>query len=176
MKERIVVPDPVSDPEGYQKALLGLVGDEDPVAILAATPDRFEELTDELDLATLQKRPEPNEWSVEELLSHLFGAEVVYSFRWRITLAQDHPRLAGYDQEAWAKLPHPSFPELLSAFASLRRANVWLIEETPTSNWDRPALHEERGEEPFGMSVQLLAGHDIAHLKQLEQTIAAVTP
>lgn len=175
MEERIVVPDPVAEPQAYQEALLGLLGDEDPVAILAATPERFEEQTDDLDLEVLQKRPGPNEWSVEELLGHLFGAEIVYSFRWRITLAQDNPKLAGYDQEAWAKLPHPSFPELLSAFASLRRANVWLIEETPSSEWDKPAFHEERGEEPFGMSVRLLAGHDIAHLKQLEQTIAAVT-
>ena len=174
-EERIVEPDPVKEPEAYQKALLALVGDSDPEAILAATPERVSELTEELDLETLQKRPEPGEWSAEELLGHLFDAEVVYSFRWRFTLAEKDPKYPGYNQDEWIKLPKPSFPELLSAYASLRRANIWLIEETPTDLWDKDAIHEERGSEPFGMSLAVLAGHDIAHLKQLEQTVAAVT-
>ena len=174
-EERIVEPDPVKEPEAYQKALLALVGDGDPEAILAATPERVSELTQDLDLEILQKRPEPGEWSAEELLGHLFDAEVVYSFRWRFTLAEKDPKYPGYNQDEWIKLPKPSFPELLAAFASLRRANIWLIEETPTDQWDKDAIHEERGSEPFGMSLMVLAGHDIAHLKQLEQTVAAVT-
>ena len=174
-EERIVEPDPVKEPEAYQKALLALVGDNDPEAILAATPERVSELTADLDLETLQKRPEPGEWSAEELLGHLFDAEVVYSFRWRFTLAEKDPKYPGYNQDEWIKLPKPSFPELLSAYASLRRANIWLIEETPSDQWDKNAIHEERGSEPFGMSLAVLAGHDIAHLKQLEQTVAAVT-
>lgn len=174
-EERIVAPDPVKEPEAYQKALLDLVGDQDVQAVLAATPERVAELTEDLDLETLQKRPEPGEWSVEEILGHLFDAEVVYSFRWRFTLAEKDPKYPGYDQDEWIKLPKPSFPELLAAFASMRRANVWLIEETPTDQWDTNAIHEERGPEPFGVSLQVVAGHDIAHLKQLEQTVATVT-
>ena len=174
-EERIVEPDPVTEPEAYQKALLALVGDNDPEAILAATPERVSELTEDLDIETLQKRPEPGEWSAEELLGHLFDAEVVYSFRWRFTLAEEDPKYPGYNQDEWIKLPKPSFPELLAAYASLRRANIWLIEETPSDQWDKNAIHEERGPEPFGMSLAVLAGHDIAHLKQLEQTVAAVT-
>ncbi|HWC13515.1 MAG TPA: DinB family protein [Actinomycetota bacterium] len=174
-EEKIVTPDPVAEPEAYQKALLELLGDQDLEAVLAATPERVAELTDELDLDTLQRRPEPGEWSAEEILGHLFDAEVVYSFRWRFTLAENDPVYPGYDQDAWIKLPRPSFPELLAAFASLRRANVWLVEETPTEQWTKDARHSERGSEPFGTSLALVAGHDLAHLKQLEQTVAAVT-
>ena len=174
-EERIVGPDPVEDPEGYQKALLELLGDQDPEAVLAFTPERIAELTRDLELDVLQKRPEPNEWSAEEILGHLFDAEVVYSFRWRFTLAEADPRYPGYDQDEWIKLPRPSFPELLAAFATLRRTNVWLMEETPTERWGKDGIHAERGSEPFGVSVQVVAGHDIAHLKQLEQTVATVT-
>jgi hypothetical protein len=174
-EERIVAPDPVKEPEAYQKALLDLLGDQDVEAVLAATPERVAELTEELDLETLQKRPEPDEWSAEEILGHLFDAEVVASFRWRFTLAEKDPKYPGYDQDEWIKLPRPSFPELLSAFASMRRANVWLIEETPTDQWTKDGIHAERGSEPFGMALQILAGHDLAHLKQLEQTVAIVT-
>ena len=174
-EERIVAPDPVNEPEAYQQALLDLLGDRDEEAVLAATPERVAELTEELDLDTLQRRPEPGEWSAEEILGHLFDAEVVYSFRWRFTLAEKDPKYPGYNQDEWIKLPKPSFPELLAAYASLRRANVWLVEETPSDQWTKDAIHEERGSESFGLSLKVLAGHDIAHLKQLEQTVATVT-
>jgi len=174
-EEKIVAPDPVTEPEAYQKALLDLLGDQDLEAVLAATPERVAELTEDLDLEKLQQRPEPNEWSAEEILGHLFDAEVVYSFRWRFTLAEKDPKYPGYDQDEWIKLPRPSFPELLAAFASLRRANVWLVEETPTSEWKKDGIHAERGSEPFGTSLAVVAGHDLAHLKQLEQTVATVT-
>jgi hypothetical protein len=173
--DRIVVPDPVAEPEAYQKALLDLLGDRDPEEVLSRTPELFAELTDELTPAQLRQAPAPGEWSVEELLAHYFTAEVVYSFRWRLTLTQPGTRYPGYDQEKWAALPLPPYPELLGAFASLRRTNVQLIEETPTDEWDKAAVHEERGEESFGLAVSLLGGHDIAHLRQLEQTVAAIT-
>lgn len=174
-EEKIVAPDPVTEPEAYKQALLDLLGDQDLEAVLAATPERVAELTEELDLETLQKRPEPDEWSAEEILAHLFDAEVVYSFRWRFTLAEENPVYPGYDQDEWIKLPKPSFPEMLAAFASMRRANVWLVEETPTDQWGKDAQHSERGSEPFGTSLAVVAGHDLAHLKQLEQTVAIVS-
>lgn len=175
-KPRIVVPDPVGDPAGYQQALLDLLGDRDPEDVLARTPELFAELSEDLTPEQLKKAPEPGEWSVEQLLAHYFTAEVVYAFRWRLTLTAPGTTYPGYDQEAWANLPLPSYPELLAAFASLRRTNVLLIEETPTAEWTKSAVHAERGEESFDMAVRLLAGHDIAHLKQLEQTVAVVAP
>lgn len=174
MEERIVAPDPVREPEAYQQALLDLLGDRDPQDVLATTPDAFEDATSELELDVLRRRPEPNEWSAEEILGHVFDAEVVYAFRWRITLAQDGVRYPGYDQDAWTHLPRPPFPDLLAAFASLRRANVCLIEETPSDQYGRTGIHEERGPESFELAVRLLAGHDLAHVEQLHQTIAVV--
>lgn len=174
MEERIVAPDPVEDPQGYQQALLDLLGDRDPIDILATTPEEIDDATSDLDLAILQQRPEPNEWSAEEILGHMFDGEMVHAFRWRATLAQDGIAYPGYDQDAWTHLPRPSFPELLQAFASLRRANVWLIEEVPSAEYQKVGNHAERGPETFETTVRVVAGHDLAHLKQLHQTLAAV--
>lgn len=174
MEERIVAPDPVEDPEGYQQALLDLLGEEDALDVLALTPERIEDATAELDLAVLQKAPAPGEWSVEELLGHFLDAEIVYSFRWRMTLAQPGSSFPGYQQDLWTGLEHPSYPEMLAGFAALRRMNVWLAEETPSDQWDKVGVHSERGPETFELSLKVVAGHDLAHLKQLEQTIAAV--
>ncbi|MFN2594205.1 MAG: DinB family protein [Actinomycetota bacterium] len=173
-EERIVAPDPVAEPDAYQQALLDMLGGRDPIQVLAATPEIFEEKTYGLDVPTLQRAPEPNEWSVEELLKHFFHGEIVYSFRWRITLAQDGVAYPGYDQDEWNSLAASPFPEMLAAFAALRRANVMLFEETPREQWSKVGLHAERGPESFELTINLLAGHDLAHLKQLDQTLAAV--
>ena len=175
MEERIVAADPAADPQGYKRELLALLGGADPGEVLQATPARFRERTQGLDAGVLARPPAPGEWSVEELLAHFWSAEIAAAFRWRLVLAQDRPRLVGYDQEAWARLPRPPFAALLDAFTALRTANVALIGGTDESLWDREGIHDERGPESFRLGVQLLAGHDRAHLEQLDRTVATVT-
>ena len=175
MEERIVGPDPVEDPEGYQQALLDLLGDQDALDVLASTPEKIEDLCTDLDIAVLQKEPEPGEWSAEQVVAHILDAEIVYSFRWRMTLAQSGAHFPGYQQDLWTGLAHPSFPEMVAAFSALRRLNVWLAEETPSDRWDTVGVHSERGPETFDLSLKVVAGHDLAHLKQLEQTLATVS-
>jgi DinB superfamily len=92
----------------------------------------------------LDQRPAAGEWSVAELVGHLWDAEIAYGFRARIILTRDRAPLIGYDQEAWARLARPPLAELLAAFAALRTANLVLIRGTPVSLWDRLGIHEER--------------------------------
>ena len=174
MEERIVVADPVADPQGYQRELLALLDGQDPVVVLAATPLTFREQTSGLSEELLGRRPAPREWSVAELLGHLWDSEIALSFRSRLILAQDTPQLIGYDQDAWATLARPPFAELLDAFTALRTANLALVRGTPEALWDRFGVHEERGPTSFRLLIETMAGHDRAHLRQLEQTIAAV--
>jgi hypothetical protein len=174
MEERIVKADPVADPQGYQSELLALLGGQDPVAALAATPRAVREQVVGLPEELLDRRPAPKEWSASEVLGHLWDSEIAYSFRARAILAQDAPRLIGYDQDAWATLPRPGFGELLDAFATLRTANLVLLRRTPETRWERVGLHEERGPLSFRLLTETMAGHDRAHLRQLTQTIAAV--
>ena len=174
MEERIVAADPVEDPQGYQEELLALLGGRDPVEVLTSTPPTIRERTRELSEELLGGRPAAGEWSVAELLGHLWDAEVAHSFRGRAILAQEVPQLPGYDQVAWAKLAKPPFGELLGAFSALRRANLALLRGTPEDRWTRYGIHEERGPTSYRLLVETTAGHDRAHLLQLEQTIAAV--
>jgi hypothetical protein len=174
MEERIVAADPVKDPQGYQRELLALLDGQDPEVVLAGTPLAVREATSALPEALTGRRPEPAEWSVAELLGHLWDAEITYSFRARSILAQDTPQLAGYDQDAWATLTRPVFAELLDAFTALRTANLALIRHTPEVMWERFGVHEERGPTSFRLLTETTAGHDRAHLRQLEQTIMAI--
>jgi hypothetical protein len=174
MEERIIAADPVADPQGYQRELLALLGTSDPVEVLAVTPMTIQQRTRPLAAEVLDRRPAAGEWSVAELLGHLWDSEIAYAFRARIILTRDHPQLIGYDQEAWARLARPPVGDLLAAFTALRTANLALLRGTPEALWDRLGVHEERGPTSFRLATETIAGHDRAHLLQLDQTIAAV--
>ena len=174
MEERIVAADPVADPQGYRRELLALLGDADPGEVLEDTMGAVQERTRGLPDELVGRRPEPREWSVTELLAHLWDAELVYGFRARAVLTQDQPALAAYDQETWATLPRPPFQQLLGGLVALRTGNLALIRDTPAALWERVGIHQERGETSFRVLTQEIAGHARAHLLQLDQTVAAV--
>ncbi len=174
MEERIVVADPVAQPMEYQRELLALLGGRDPVEVMAQTPVVIRRLAASLSAEVLTTRPEPAEWSAAEVLGHIWDAELVVSFRGRSILGQDEPALMGYDQDAWALLPRPPFPVMVDAFEAVRAANLHLARSIPAADWDRVGVHSERGRLSFRLLLQEIAGHDIAHLRQFEQTLATV--
>ncbi|HEX9124503.1 MAG TPA: DinB family protein [Actinomycetota bacterium] len=172
----VPTPDPIDDPGGYQRHLLGLLGDDDPVevqtATLAAWPDLVSQAGD-----LLAVRPEPTEWSVLECLGHATDAEIVCAGRYRWILAHDEPPLTGYDQDLWVDRlrhgqDHPR--ELLDVFGVLRQANLALWGRTTEAERERLGMHAERGPESLDLSFRLIAGHDRFHLDQARRALAAL--
>ena len=102
------------------------------------------------------------------------SSEVALSWRARLILAQDRPTLTGYDQVAWAMLARPDFAALLDAFEAMRGPNLLMLRAVKDEDWQRVGLHTERGEVSLRLLVETSAGHDRAHLRQIEQTLAAV--
>jgi hypothetical protein len=169
-------PDPVSDAKAYQDLLVGLVGTDDAAAIQAATPDLVRELVAEAG-PDLDRRPEPDEWSVIECVAHMVDAELVISGRYRWILAHDRPTIVGYDQDRWVDRLHrpvETFDELIATFEALRRANLALWARTPVADRDRIGLHQERGPESYGLTFTLTAGHDRFHLDQARRALEAL--
>ena len=171
-------PDPVSESAAYQRLLVGLVGDDDPAAIQAATPAAWRAIVEEAGTG-LRMRPAAGEWSIVELLGHAVDAELVTSGRYRWILAHDAPVIAGYDQDRWVnRLRHrDADPEaLLALHAALRMANLELWRRTPVEDRSRVGMHEERGPESYELTFRLTAGHDRFHLDQARRTLERVRP
>jgi hypothetical protein len=169
-------PDPVDDPTGYQRHLLGLLGDDDPAAVqsgsLAAWRALIEEVAD-----ALRERPRPGEWSVLECLGHAVDAEIVVSGRYRWIIAHDEPPLIGYDQDLWVdRLRHGEDDpaELLATLEALRAANLALWRRTNADQRARFGVHAERGSESLDLTFRLIAGHDRFHLAQARRARDAV--
>ena len=142
-------PDPVSEAAAYQRHLLGLLGEEDPAEVQAATPAALRgALAEAAD--RLRERPEPAEWSVLECAGHIADAELVVSGRLRWIVAHDEPPLIGYDQDLWVeRLRHnEDDPEqLLRTFEVMRAANLAIWARSTEPERARVGHHAERGPE-----------------------------
>ena len=168
-------PDPIAAAAAYQRLLVSLLGDDDPIDVQAATPAKLHALLKDAG-PELHRRPAPKEWSVLELLGHMVDAEMVMAARYRWTISQDKPPLPGYDQDLWVDRLHHNEDEpdaLLETFTALRGANVGLWQRSSAADRERVALHAERGPESYDLMFRMLAGHDRVHLAQAHRAIEA---
>src|SRR6185295_6353552 len=79
------------------------LGDKDPLSILETTVDRIAALTKELTPEQLEAPLGPGKWSVHQVVAHLADNELATCARSRWMLNEEHPTLAGYDQDLWMK-------------------------------------------------------------------------
>jgi DinB superfamily len=161
----------------YVTAVLDLIGTQDPMVVLRATPSALQRAIDGLSAAHMARPEKPGKWSINHVLRHLADSDIVWSWRLRLILAQDRPPLTGYDQDLWAERLHYAEAdpaESLELFAVLRRANLKLLERASPQELQRVGVHVERGEENLEHHRRLYAGHDLLHLRQIERIRAAV--
>jgi hypothetical protein len=155
------------------------LGDDDPVSVMAETPDRIMKLLRGLTERQLETKPAPGKWCIKEIVAHLADGEVVLGSRYRFIGAHDRPPLPGYDQDAFVARLGPmnaKAADLADDFAMARAVNLGLFERLPREAWDRVGLHSERGEESIRSSVAMYAGHDRIHLAQIETIRAGLFP
>lgn len=163
---------PGADQGAYVAAVLGLLGERDPLEVLAATPGALHGLLDGIPEPELRRPEGPGKWSLLQVAGHLADSEVAWSWRLRLTLAQDRPSLTGYDQDAWADrlgYDEADLGDVLDLFEGLRAANLRLLRRLAPEDWNRGAVHAERGEESVRHMARLYAGHDLVHLRQIER-------
>jgi DinB superfamily len=173
MIEPIEIPDATTQPAEYVTALLRTLGDRDPLEVYERTAEAVRKLCQGLDEAGWRRPMAPGEWSALQVVGHLFDVDVVYGFRWRLALTEDTPEYPGYDEKAWSQLARPAPQRLLDAFAALRDANSALLRSLSEADLRRSAIHAEQGSEDLQRMIDKVAGHDLAHLNQLERTILA---
>jgi hypothetical protein len=161
----------------YVKAVLELLGDRDPMAVLRDTVSALPHAIDGLSPQQLRRPEAFGKWSIGQILQHLADSEIASSWRIRLILAQDRPPLTGYDQDLWAQRLHydqSDTPLAVEVFQVLRRANLRLLERASAEELTRVGVHVERGAESVEHLRRLTAGHDLLHLRQIERVRGAV--
>jgi ketosteroid isomerase-like protein len=175
--EDVAIPDATDEPAAYVAALLEVLGDQDPVAVLEQTPAAVDAIISEADPEQLDRSPRPDtEWSSRDVLAHLLDVDIVYGFRIRLALTAEVPTYPGYDEKAFSSLPKLDVARLADGFRSLRAANMAIIRSLTPELLARRGVHGEQGPEDVGLMVRKLAGHDLAHLAQMRRAAGVSTP
>lgn len=155
------------------------LGEDDPIAVMAETPDLIRKLLRGLSEKQVHTRPAPGKWCIQEIVAHLADGEVILGSRYRLIAAHDRPALMGYDQDAFVERLGPlnaKAVDLADDFAMARAVNLGLLDRLPEDAWDRVGLHSERGEESIRDMVAMYAGHDRIHLGQIETIRTGLFP
>jgi hypothetical protein len=163
--------------EAYRQALLALLGDRDPLTVMTEQAGALRSLTDGVPAEVLRRVELPGKWSAHDVLQHLVDTETVYTVRYRMVVAQDRPRITGFDQDAWASnLGYTDIDAelLLHELDTVRQRNLRLLRGIPQTAFERVGLHDERGEETLGDMLRLGAAHDLVHRQQIERILEAV--
>ena len=164
-----------ADAQGYTKALLAVLGDRDPLAVMGELVPWLDQRVRGLDDARLRRPEKPGKWSVLEVVQHLADTELVYGYRVRMILTQDTPPIPGYDQDAWAREFHyHDLPvgEVLAQVGALRAANLRLYRSLGPDQLRRAGLHSERGPESVEHVFRMIGAHDLVHRRQIERILA----
>jgi len=159
-------------PQQYTKRILSHSEGKDAVKVQKATPARLAALTRKVKKAQLSKRPAPGKWSIAEILAHLADAELVVSFRMRLMLGANGTPIQAFDQDVWAdtfRYNRRDARRSLETFRTLRENNLALLKSVPKGMWENYGIHQERGKESVAHIVRMMAGHDLNHIKQIEQ-------
>jgi hypothetical protein len=167
----------VSDPQAYREKLFTLLGDRNPLEVLAQTASTVADLVRTHAATVLRTRPFAGKWTPNEIIGHLVDSVWVYGYRLRLMLCEDHPTILGMDQDLWVAGQHhnarePS--ELVDTFRTMRQFNLALWKRMSPADLQRTGQHNERGPESLGVMLRMLAGHDLSHLDQLTRYIHAV--
>ena len=167
----------VSAPQAYREKMFNLVGDRDPLEVIAQTASTLADIVRKHSATVLRTRPFEGKWTPNEVIGHLTDSEWVYGYRLRLILCEDDPAILGTNQDLWvAALRHNDREplELVEIFRTLRQFNLAEWRRTSSEELKRTGQHNERGLESLGVMLRLLAGHDLSHLDQITRYIHAV--
>jgi hypothetical protein len=160
--------------EQYTQRILGNIAGKDPLKTQAATAKTLTRLLKGVSPAKLRKRPAPEKWAVVEILAHLADAEIVVAWRLRSILASPGTPIQAYDQDALAAARNYANHDVrlsLEVFLCIRKANLYLYKSLSKAQWKYHGMHAERGQESIERILEMMAGHDLNHLKQIEQIL-----
>jgi len=161
-------------PQQYTQRVLGYLEGRKPLEILASVPRQIARLVKGVSKKKLATRPAPEKWSVTEILAHLADSEIVHGFRLRLILGASGTPIQGFDQDAWAAVSDYAQhdPALsLEAYRIARERTVRLLKGLPRDAWDHYGMHSERGKETVTRVTEMMAGHDLNHLKAIRDIL-----
>ena len=150
-----------------------LLGDRDPLAVLAETQEKIPAIAQKLGTEGLKRSYGPGKWTGAQVLTHLADAEIAFGFRVRQIVSEPELPIQPFDETRWAAhYEHADGTQAAQTFKALRAFNLALFRKLTKEELQRAAKHPDRGPEKAETVIRILAGHTLNHLAQLEKIVA----
>jgi hypothetical protein len=150
------------------------------LAMLTETPRRMAALSGDLTAEQLQMRPEPDEWSANEVLAHLRACADVWGDCMAVILNEDEPTIQAVHPRTWIKKTdygQQAFTSSLQAFTAQRADLLATLESLAPEAWEREATVTGAGK-PRVWTVygyaRRMARHEAPHVEQIARIVKAV--
>ena len=141
------------------------------LAILRTTPAVLLNTCRGKQPSELAQRPAEGEWSPGEVLCHLRDVALeVFLPRLQRLIREDNPFLSGKDTDLWAEERRYCEQDGLQAlqdFLHARLEQLDLLEKLTLDDWSRSARHAIFGPTRLHELVNITAGHDRLHIRQV---------
>lgn len=150
-----------------------LLGDRDPLVVLAETQERIPAMARSLGEAGMKRSYAPGKWTAAQVLTHLADCEIAFGFRVRQVVAEPTLPIQPFDETEWAKhYDQVDGAAAAQTFKTIRAWNLALFKRLRVAELDTAAMHPERGPEKASTVIRIIAGHTLNHLAQLEKILA----
>jgi uncharacterized damage-inducible protein DinB len=139
-------------------------------AALEAAPDLFERLLAGLSPEEADRRPDPDRFTIREVMAHLADWEPVFLERMRRICREHEPVMEGYDEGQWAidhDYAHADVAEQLRLFRERRVEMVGFLRARTPADWAREGERPEIGRVTLEALVLLVPLHDTYHVRQV---------
>jgi hypothetical protein len=112
----------------------------------------------------------PGKWSARQILTHLAQSEIALGYRARMALTTPGYPAQSFDQDAWMACESATTGhDALDAFLGTAAMNIALFASLSEADRAIALVHPEYGPLTVDWIIHQMAGHQIHHLKQLEQ-------
>jgi hypothetical protein len=162
----------------YVRALLELLGERDPLEVMAELDGWLDRRLSGMPEVTLRRPEAPGKWSAADVVQHLADSDLVFGFRMRMILTEDRPAIQGYDQDRWVgTLRYQEVPldDARGQLRALRSANLRVLRRLGPAEMERVGMHSERGPESLSHLTKLMGAHDLVHRRQIDRILNSGT-
>ncbi|HAP36461.1 MAG TPA: hypothetical protein DCQ28_11155 [Bacteroidetes bacterium] len=161
-------------PQEYIERILSNLEGKDAFKVLKTTPKKIRQLIKGVKKKVLTKKSTPERWSIAEIIAHLAETELVLGWRYRSIAEKNGVVIQSFEQDDWAKNSRygkSDVEEMLEMYSVLRKANLKFLTGLPKEKLENFGMHQERGKETIAHIMNLEAGHDLNHFKQIKKIL-----
>jgi len=142
----------------------------------ATAPSRLRDILAGVPAEATKWRPEPNEFSVHEIVCHCADSEANAYSRIRYLLTEEKPVIVGYDPDTWAReLDYANHPldAALATVEAVRANTAPILRRLPEEAWEKEGTHTESGRYTGADWLRVYSEHLEEHIEQINRTVEA---